>query len=255
MKLTFLDGGIQMLMLFSLILTAFTSAVIQSTSGFGFGIIFMAIMTFFLPYKHAAVLSITTSFFMQTYTIIKLHRHIKWHLVLYPAITSIIMSGIGLHIMIAIPERLTTLILGIFLWTLGIYLIVIAPRIKLHGTRVAGLITGAIGGFMDGVFAMGGPPMVAYYDANIDQPLDYEATIQTYFWIVGLNVLINNIACHNLTLKLVPLVGISVIGCLLGTVISIRLLHKISMQAVRRIAYIVMLGAGTYNLIKFFIFS
>ena len=242
-----------MLMLIILTITAFISAVIQSTSGFGFGIIFMAIMTLFLPYKHVTVLSITTSFFMQTYTIIKLHKHIKWHLILYPAIASVIMSSIGIHIMIAIPQHLTSLILGIFLWILGIYLIVIAPRIKLHGTRIMGIIMGAIGGLMDGVFAMGGPPMVAYYDSNIDQPLDYEATIQTYFWIIGLNVLINNIICHNLTFSLVPLISISVVGCLLGTIISIHLLKKISMQLVRRIAYLVMLGAGTYNLIRFFI--
>lgn len=242
---------IKMLVSLCLILTAFSAAIIQSTSGFGFGIIFMAVMTLFFPYKYCTVLSITTSFFMQTYTIIRLRHYINWRLVLYPAITSVIMSGIGIHVMIKLPTQLTSLLLGTFLWILGIYLIFIAPHVKLPHNRRIGLLMGALGGFMDGVFAIGGPPMVAYYDAVIDQPLSYQATIQTYFWIVGLNVLINNLICHNLTLHLVPLIALSVTGCLLGTLCGVHLLQKISMSAVRRLAYLVMLGAGTYNLIKF----
>lgn len=43
---------------------------------------------------------------------------------------------------------------------------------------------------------------------------------------------------------------ICMISCLLGTIVGMRLLHKISMKTVRKAAYIVMLLAGCYMLYK-----
>ena len=103
---------------------------------------------------------------------------------------------------------------------------------------------------MQSMFAAGGPPIVAYYNSIIDNPLTYQATVQTYFITTTLTILITDFSKGYLTGNLVLPGIICMISCLLGTIVGMRLLHKISMKTVRKAAYIVMLLAGCYMLYK-----
>lgn len=233
-----------------LFLTVIAAALVQSTSGFGFGIVFMAIVPLFLPYSMSTVLSVFTCLFLQITIIIRLRKHIQWQLVIIPSIVAVIASNLGVKVMIDLPEKMMALILGIFLWILALYMIFIAPHIHLKKNIVTEVGAGALSGFMTGMFAIGGPPMVAYYDSLFEDKLAYQSTIQVYFFVNSIGTLIANIMSGNLTTALIPNMMVSVTAVIVGTMIGVRILDKISMQTVRRLAYIVMLMAGTYQLCR-----
>ena len=237
-----------------LAITVLIAALTQSTSGFGFGIVFMAIMPIFWPFKECVVISLTTGLFLQLITITRLHKYINWHLVIYPTIGAIIGGTIGVHLMVKMNKDIVNLILGLFLWTLAIYMIFIAKRVHLRKTFSTAIGAGLLGGFMGGMFSIGGPPMVAYYDSIINDTLIYQSTIQTYFSLTTLNNLFNNFLCGNISIKLLSPLCITLIFCFIGTIIGIKISSKISMKTVRKIAYAVMMLAGTYDLIKAFIY-
>lgn len=238
-----------------LFVTVIIAALVQSTSGFGFGIVFMAIVPLFLPYSTSTVLSVFTCLFLQITIIIKLWKHIQWRMVIIPAILAIIASNIGVKLMIDLPERVMALVLGIFLWLLAIYMIFIAPKVHLKKNIWTEVGAGALSGFMTGMFAIGGPPMVAYYDAVFDDKLQYQGTIQTYFFINSLGTVFANVMAGNLNRNMIPSMVVSVVAVLIGTFIGVKILDKISMTTVRRLAYIVMLVAGTYQLCKGIFFA
>lgn len=233
-----------------LFLTVIAAALVQSTSGFGFGIVFMAIVPLFLPYSMSTVLSVFTCLFLQITIIIRLRKHIQWQLVIIPSIVAVIASNLGVKVMVDLPEKMMALILGIFLWILALYMIFIAPHIHLKKNIVTEVGAGALSGFMTGMFAIGGPPMVAYYDSLFEDKLAYQSTIQVYFFVNSIGTLIANIMSGNLTTALIPNIMVSVTAVIVGTMIGVRILDKISMQTVRRLAYIVMLMAGTYQLCR-----
>lgn len=233
-----------------LALIVFIAAMVQSTSGFGFGIIFMAIMPLLITYKHANFLSVATCLVLQIYVLLKLRHHLNFKLVIVPVIASLISSSIGVRLMVNINPHLMNFILGFFLWTLAFYLIVIAKHVHLKKNIFVGFCAGAFGGLMEGLFAIGGPPMVAYYDSVISDPLEYQATIQTYFAITTINVVINNIICGNFTHTLVWPLLIAIIACIAGTTVGMHILKNISMQMIRKLAYTVMILAGTYDILK-----
>ena len=235
-----------------LFLTVIAAALVQSTSGFGFGIVFMAIVPLFLPYSMSTVLSVMTCLFLQITVIIKLWHHIQWKMVVVPAIIAIIASNLGVRLMVDLPEKTMALFLGVFLWLLALYMIFIAPKVHLKKNIVTEVSAGAISGFMTGMFAIGGPPMVAYYDAVFEDKLAYQGTIQTYFFINSLGTVFANIMAGNVTMSLLPSLAVSVTAVIIGTFIGMKILHGISMQTVRRIAYFVMLLAGTYQLFRGF---
>ncbi|MGX5377455.1 sulfite exporter TauE/SafE family protein [Ligilactobacillus sp. LYQ135] len=234
----------------ALAIVVFGAALVQSTSGFGFGIIFMAIMPLILPYKECNVLTLATVLVLQVYTVIKFRKHINFKLVIVPAIAALIFGSIGVHLMISINARLMDFVLGGFLWILAFYLIILANRIHLKKNTITGFCAGAFGGFMDGMFAIGGPPMVAYFDSVMNDPMEYQATLQTYFMITTVNVLVNNILYGNFTSKYAWPLVISIISCLAGTTLGMHFTQKISMKFVRKLAYTVMVLAGAYHIFK-----
>lgn len=171
-----------------------------------------------------------------------------------PAIFGIIASSIGVNIMVSINPKVMDLILGIFLWSMAIYLLLIAPKIKLRNHNLfIGTLAGIFSGFMRGMFAVGSPPIAIYYSSVLDDTKIYQATIQTYFNITTITILITNIICHNFTIKLIVPLCVTIICCLLATWLGLHVLNKVSMQFIRTISYLLMFIAGAYDFIKFFI--
>lgn len=239
-------------MIFTIII-AFLSALIQITGGFGFGSLFVPFVALLIPYKDATMISVLTCMFLQITVVIRYFKKIQWDSIIVPALVSFITTSIGVHLMVSFSSSTMAILLGIFLWILALYLIFISPRVHLSKNIPTKVAVGALSGFTGGMFAVGGPPMVAYYNSVIDDSITYQATIQTYFFITSIVILINDLMYTKFTVKLAGLSVASVFGCLIGTFIGTKILNKISMTTVRKIAYTVMILAGTYNLIKGFI--
>lgn len=226
------------------------AAIIQTTGGFGFGSLFVPIVSLVVAYRYATFISIITCIFLQLTVIIKYFKKIQWNLVIIPTIISFFTSYVGIRMMTGFSQRTMTILLGIFLWVLAIYLIFFAPKIQLKKDFKAELFVGGLSGFTGGMFAVGGPPMVAYYDSVIDDPTTYQATIQTFFFFTSIAMVAEDVACIHPSFYIAKLSFFGIFGCLIGTFIGTKILQKISMQTVRKIAYLVMLIAGSYNLIK-----
>ena len=231
-------------------LIGFCAAIIQTTGGFGFGSLFVPLVSMIVAYRYATFISIITCMFLQISIIIKYFKKIQWQLIIAPAIISFFTSYLGIHLMVGFSSKTMAVLLGIFLWILAIYLILIAPKVRLKKNIWAELGVGAVSGFTGGMFAVGGPPMVAYYDSVIDDPVTYQATIQTFFFLTSIAMVTEDILCIHLSSKIGILAFFGIIGCSVGTFVGTKILQRISMKTVRKIAYIVMLLAGTYNLAK-----
>ena len=182
-------------------LIGFCAAIIQTTGGFGFGSLFVPLVSMIVAYRYATFISIITCMFLQISIIIKYFKKIQWQLIIAPAIISFFTSYLGIHLMVGFSSKTMAVLLGIFLWILAIYLILIAPKVRLKKNIWAELGVGAVSGFTGGMFAVGGPPMVAYYDSVIDDPVTYQATIQTFFFLTSIAMVTEDILCIHLVFK------------------------------------------------------
>lgn len=231
-------------------ITVFCAAIVQLTSGFGFGIVFMAIMPLFFPYKICTVISMLSAVCLQLYTIIHLRKYIQWRYIIVPLITSMCISHISVKMMLDIPVHMMSIVLGVFLLVLAAYMIFLAPKIHLKKGFLAEVLAGGGSGLMAGMFAVGGPPIVAYYDGVLDEPLVYQATIQTFFMLSSSAILIANVIYGNVTREMIPMAAVSIVFTLMGTLVGLKIMKKLSMKTVRKLAYMVMLIAGVYDIIK-----
>ena len=96
-------------------LIGFCAAIIQTTGGFGFGSLFVPIVSMIVAYRYATFISIITCMFLQISIIIKYFKKIQWQLIIAPAIISFFTSYLGIHLMVGFSSKTMAVLLGIFL--------------------------------------------------------------------------------------------------------------------------------------------
>lgn len=164
-----------------LFLTSAVSIFIQSTTGFGYGILFMAISPYFLPYAVAQVLNMSTSPIGNFINVSRRYTKINWRQVLVPLAFSTVACYISLEVATHIDTASMRRALGAVLFLLAIWFVFFSKKVKIRPTFLNGSIAGFISGIMTGLFAISGPPVVVYYLSALEDKEEYMATIQSYF--------------------------------------------------------------------------
>ena len=133
-------------------LVALAGSCVQSSSGFGYAIICMAIWPMFMPFYTASILEAIAAFFMVIYIAVKLWKFIDWKLLLPPVIMATVTSLLGVNTLMALDEAVLSKIMGTVLLVLAVYFIFFSSKVHLKAGLVSGLAAGAVSGFLIHVF-------------------------------------------------------------------------------------------------------
>ena len=225
---------------------ALVASLLQSVSGFGFGIVFMAIVPLFLPYSTALGISSMLSGTLNLVILRRCWRHVDLKQLWLPVLFCLCGSSIGTFLLVSSPSPIYKRLLGVFLIVLAIWLCFFSERIRIRPTTKNAGIAGIVSGLCGGLFSVNGPPMVLYFISVIDDKETYMATLQCYF-------IINNI--YLLTIRtlsgLMP-EGIAVsalwglAGLAVGSFIGGRIFNRIDGKKLKQLVYVVMVLSGTW---------
>ena len=170
-------------------LVILVGAFVQRVSGFGFGIIVMT----FLPhitgsFPESTALSALVSLFMTCWVALSLVRFCSWKTLVFPLIGSLALTvPCLLYLKSAADRKILFIILGALLILLSVYFLLLSDRVRFRAHWYSGLIFGSVSGAMNGLFSMGGPPMVIYFlQTSEDDKKVYLATIQMFFLITNI---------------------------------------------------------------------
>ncbi len=172
------------------------SALIQSVTGFGFGIIMMAVMPLFLPYTSALTISTVLSLALNITILARCWRDISWKQLMLPALFCILGSSAGMFLMANKPSPVYKHLLGVFLVMLAIWLYFFSEKVKLKATMRNAAVAGVISGACGGLFSVSGPPMVLYFVSVIEDKKEYMATLQCYFLLNNIYLLVMRAVLH-----------------------------------------------------------
>lgn len=133
-------------------LVALAGSCVQSSSGFGYAIICMAIWPMFMPFYTASILEAIAAFFMVIYIAVKLWKFIDWKLLLPPVIMATVTSLLGVNTLMALDEAVLSKIMGTVLLVLAVYFIFFSSKVHLKAGLFSGLAAGAVSVFLIHVF-------------------------------------------------------------------------------------------------------
>ena len=227
-----------------------TGCLIQRITGFGYGIFVMMFFPHFMPsYGEANALSGMVSAVTSIIVAFSLRKHIQWKLIPAPLIGSIITSYIAVQFMSGQNDKTLKLMLGVALIILSIYFFFFAGKIKFKPSLWKGAVAGSISGVMNGLFAMGGPPMVIYFMVSNKDMKDYLATIQMYFALSNIYTTAIKASAGYVTKEVLVFFAIACISALVGVFFGKKIFSHCKPDLLKKVVYGFMAVSGVINIV------
>lgn len=239
-----------MLQLTLVILIAFCASFIQRVSGFGFGIFAMTFLPYVMSaYTEANVLSSMIAMLMSLAVAVRMRRLIHWKNLIFPLIGSMTLTYIVVTLMKGQGDALLKLLLGIALILLSIYFLLVSGKLHIRPTWYGGLLSGMLSGVLGGLFSMGGPPVVVYYNESEPDAKHYMATIQAYFTLSNIYSIGVKASKGFITSNVLMCFAFGIIGLVAGLIVGGKVFDRLNGAKIKRTVYAVMAVSGVINVV------
>ena len=232
------------------ILVGAGASFIQRVSGFGLGIFAMLFLPHFLPTPvAAATISCLFSCGTSSYNAIKYRKNTPYKTVLPLLIAAMIVIPVAVYFSSSVSDKVFKILLGSVLILLSIYFIFFGDKIHFKATTTKGVLAGALGGALNGLFSTGGPPVVLYLTHATEDNKSYFAGIQFYFAITNIYATIMRAINGLVTLELLIYAIIGMVGCMLGDFIGRLVFDKLDGAKLKKIIYFGMIISGVLMMV------
>ena len=151
---------------------------------------------------------------------------------------------IAIHFSSVVSGDIFKILLGVVLIALSFYFMFFNKRIKIKPNFQNGLLAGAMGGILGGLFSTGGPPAVLYLSNATKDNITYFATIQFYFCFTNLYATTMRVVNGIITTDILLYAVIGMIGCMVGNFIGRNVFDKFDSDRLKQIIYIGMIISG-----------
>jgi len=227
---------------------------ITGVTGFGYAMVCMGLLTMILDVKTSTLivlLSAIVQFIQLLYKlIIKTKVKVHYKMLLYPVISTIAGSTIGVWLLMSLPEILLVVLLSATLILISIYFAFFSGRLSIKANAKNGIIAGGISGILTGLYNMGGPPLVTYFFASTDDKNEYNACLQLTLLAGAVFSLAMHLAAADINLSILGLSVSAIFGVLIGIHLGYKFFEKFSKERLGKIISVVIAVLGVLLIAK-----
>lgn len=221
----------------------------QGLTGFGFGLISMALLPLVLPFKEALVVVAVLNVPVCALTLFTNWRHFQWRRGIALALGSSAGVPIGFYLLVQLDGALLLRILGGLLSLFAVNELFLAKRFPLRFPSWSGFPVGLLSGSIGGAFNVGGPPVIAYVYSQAWTKEEIVAVLQLVFGtgallrlgFVGHSGLLHRDLVHLTLLALGPLI--------VGIFVGGRLLRRVPLPPLKYAVFLSLLLLGAKYLL------
>ncbi|NJP38329.1 sulfite exporter TauE/SafE family protein [Alkalicoccus luteus] len=240
------------LLLITIILLA--GSFVQGVSGFGFGLIAMSFMPLIFTVKDSTLLVVSLALVVCTSIAWQLRRHIVWRSLLV-ILSAAFVGRFGGFLVLSAYGELDVMrdILGLFLLLVTAYLFFGSKYAQMlpKETIWIPVVFGFLGGFVGGIYAVGGPFFVVVMMLLFaDSKYRYSANLQVTFFVTNLTTVLLHAFNGDFSSEFPFYFAVGLLTVLVGTRLGVACFKKLSQDNMRRIAGITVALAAV-NLIFF----
>jgi uncharacterized protein len=161
----------------------FVAAMVQGSTGFGFGIVGIALMSLFFDVKEASILLSAGSLMVCLTIMFKLRGSFSKKEIVPLVCSALICIPLGIAFLMLADARILKLSLSIVMCAIVIYRVMNHNNKKPFHKYKLGIFCGSLSGLMTGAFGTGGPPVVAYVSSHYHDKLKYVACVQSVLFL------------------------------------------------------------------------
>lgn len=242
---------LEILIIIMIFFVGMGGAFVQRVSGFGLGIFVMLFLPHFMPsHMAAATVSCLFSCGTSTYNTVKYRSYIPFKTVLPLLISAMATIPVAVKFSAIISVNSFKTFFGVVLICLSIYFLFFEYRIRIRPTLRNGVIAGAIGGALNGLFSTGGPPIVIYLSQTASENIVYFAAIQFYFAVTNIYATVFRVINGAMTPSLIVYTLCGLVGCLFGDILGKKVFDKFNTDMLKKVIYVGMILSGILMMIQ-----
>ncbi|WP_285059796.1 sulfite exporter TauE/SafE family protein [Pedobacter ginsengisoli] len=163
------------------------AALFRSAFGFGESLIAVPLLSMVMPLNAAVPLSVLVSVFVAAFVVAQDRKKVYLKSAAYLILYALIGVPLGLWLLVHAQEMVVKLILGALMISFSVYLLKGSELKALkEDSQWWLLVCGMLSGVFGGAYGINGPPLVIYGAKRRWTAVNFRATLQAYFFIVGL---------------------------------------------------------------------
>lgn len=225
----------------------FMGSLLQGSSGFGFGILSMSLITLLFSVKDSMLMLTAVAAVLTFRIFLRYRRFIDWKTVGWLLIFTFTGRLVAFEFVNRYGEAaFLKQWLGFFLIGMVLYLL-LKDRFSWYfrGDKplLVGATAGMLSGFVSGVFAVGGPFLVLYFMMRSEPKKAYQANLQAIFFTSNVFTLSLHGANGDLN-HLFGYIAVGILTVLVGVKQGLKWYERVSQKTVQRIASLVVLIAA-----------
>jgi uncharacterized protein len=236
-----------------LLLTIATMAFagfVQSVTGFGFGLVAMALLPLFLKFQEAYFIIVIPNLVVCATNFAANYRHFQWRQGLGLTLGSCLAVPIGFYTMLKMKPGWVMFGLGILICLFAASELLMSKTRPLKLAESLGWPMGLISGALSGAFNMGGPPAVAYV---YSQPWTKEHIVALLQVVFGTSSIIRLFLMQGagmVTSQRLWVSLLAIVPLLVAIFVGNRLLRKIKREHLRVVVFVLLLLIGLKYIFK-----
>jgi len=227
----------------------FLAGFIQGLSGFGAILMSLPLLAVFLDIKAAIPLAALAAQAITLLVLYQMKQHLDWNKIIPLVVSALPGILVGVYFLKRMDK-------GIIHWMLGSMLVVYSLYSLIFRSNKTALkekwayLFGFLGGCLGGAFSAAGPPVIVYTSLCAWSKDQIKVTLQGYFMIAGMVVVLVHAANGLTTLPVVRLFAAGLPMLFLGTHIGGRFYGRINETAYRRVMMVLLAGMGVLMIVR-----
>lgn len=221
--------------IYLIIMIIFMAGIVQGASGFGFGLMALASLSFIMDVKEASIILALTSLSINITIFIVQRRHFKKERIMPLIISAIVGAPLGVCFLLNANHELIRKTLGVVLAITVIQRMIPHISKKRWHQYYLGIPCGLAGGALAGAFGTGGPPVVAYMASQDFDRHRYSAAVQAALGVGTISRIISLGIGNAFTETTLTISGTGIIFAMAGAFAGTIIMKKISDSALKKI--------------------
>lgn len=240
-------GNGQLLLIVIEVITVFISGILRGFTGFGFSLFSVPILSIIISPSIAIPTLMGLQVLSGLLTLRNDLPHIAWNSVIPLLASSLLTVGIGAALLNYLPNNIVRIAIG-----LTVFMAVAALMTGFRLSRIPGpsvkLLTGAMSGFLNGMVAMGGPPLAIYFLSGPFTSKASRASMAFLFMFMGAMSLGFTIFLADIPASIWVTIPLLLTPLVAGTWVGSKLFNKTSEQVYRRATFAVLIAVAAISL-------
>ncbi len=220
--------------LLATIASVFVAAYTQGVTGFGFGIVAMALLPLFGDARQASVLIGVLSLASTVTVFWSVRTCLHWRDMVYPLAGMAVGVPLGVYALTVLDEQSARRFVALVVLFAALQVSSSRLRPRGHIASGWGTLAGVIGGVLGGAFGMGGPPVIAYATMQDWDGGRYKAMLCSYFTISNAYRLVLLISAGLITKPLILTGAAALPALFLGSYVGILTFGRLSRETFRK---------------------